>query len=258
MRFTLALCREKTTSAYLEERRDEGVWMEEKRQMKELPCSERPYEKCLESGPGSLSDAELLAVILRTGSRGHTSVDLAREILGSSRQEEGLLGLHRLSIRELLQIRGVGMVKAVQMKCICELSDRMASMSFREKQSFTSPESIAGYYMELLRHEEQERMVCLMLDTKNRFLGDEVISVGTVNSSLVSPREVFLKALQYHAVHIILVHNHPSGDASPSREDILVTERIRRAGELLGIRLLDHIVIGDRCFSSLLEEGDEN
>ena len=120
---------------------------------------------------------------------------------------------------------------------------------------FKEPESIAHYYMETLRHEEQEHVICMMLDTKNHFLGDICLTKGTVNTSLISPRELFLEALAFHAVHLILVHNHPSGDPSPSAEDIQVTRRIARAGALLGITLLDHIVIGGQNYVSLFEAG---
>lgn len=223
--------------------------------IKELPEEERPYEKCMEYGPDKLSDAELLAVILRSGAHGSSCVDLAKEVMTISKTEEGLLGIHHVSMQELQEIKGVGKVKAVQIKCIGELSKRIASRSSRIKLDFRSPETIADYYMELLRHEEREKMICMMLDTRNRLLGEVVLSVGTVNSSLVSPRELFLQALQFHAVHIILVHNHPSGDVTPSREDLLVTHRIYQTGELIGIHLLDHIIIGDHCFQSLFERG---
>ncbi len=223
-----------------------------KTRMKELPRDQRPYEKCLRYGAARLSDAELLAVILRTGTTGCSSLDLAAEVLKASKLEEGLLGIHHLSLQELQSIRGVGQVKAVQIKCIGELSKRIASESTRQRLTFDNPDTIADYYMELLRHEEQEKIICMMLDTKNHFLGDVVLTVGTVNSSLLSPRELFLEAQKFHAVHIILVHNHPSGDATPSKEDTQVTARIKKAGELLGITLLDHIVIGDHCYTSIL------
>lgn len=226
-----------------------------KARMKELPKDERPYEKCLIYGPWKLSDAELLAVILRSGSAGNSCVDLANEVLKASRLEEGLLGIYHLSMQELQRIKGVGQVKAVQIKCIGELSKRISRTGSRNKLDFNNPDTIANYYMELLRHEEQEKIICMMLDTKNQLLGDVVMTMGTVNSSLLSPRELFIEAIRFHAVHIILVHNHPSGDASPSGEDIQVTKRIQKAGELLGITLLDHIIIGDHCYSSLLEQG---
>ena len=146
-------------------------------------------------------------------------------------------------------------MKAVQLKCITELSTRIATMRAKESLCFTDPSSIAEYYMERLRHEEQELLICMMFDTKNHLLGDAQISRGTVNSALISPRELFLQALAFHAVHIILVHNHPSGNPEPSQEDIVVTRRVRGAGELIGISLLDHIVIGDHCYISMFEQG---
>ncbi|HIR94118.1 MAG TPA: DNA repair protein RadC [Candidatus Egerieimonas intestinavium] len=217
--------------------------------------TDRPYEKCLAKGPAALTDAELLAVIIRTGAQGISSVKLAEQILQLSKDESGLLGLHHLSLQELTQLKGVGKVKAIQLKCLGELSIRIAQTSARKKLAFTEPQSIAEYYMEKLRHEEQEQMVCMFLNTRNQLLGEKILSKGTVNSSVVSPRELFLAALQFHAVCLILVHNHPSGDATPSREDVLLTKRIQAAGELLGITLLDHIVIGDHQYVSLRQQG---
>ena len=212
-------------------------------------------EKCLENGPESLSDAELLAVILRCGARGKTSLELAREILSLPGKEEGLLGLYHCTRQELLQIRGVGEVKAIQLQCIGELSKRMAAAGARKGLCFHDPASIADYYMERLRHEDQEVLLCMMLDTKNQLLGEKEITRGTVNATMISPRELFLAALQFRAVHILLVHNHPSGIPEPSGDDITVTRQIRRAGEMLGITLLDHIIIGDHCYTSMLEQG---
>ena len=222
--------------------------------LRNLPTMEQPYEKCLENGPESLSDAELLAVILRCGARGKTSLELAREILSLPGKEEGLLGLYHCTRQELLQIRGVGEVKAIQLQCIGELSKRMAAAGARKGLCFHDPASIADY-MERLRHEDQEVLLCMMLDTKNQLLGEKEITRGTVNATMISPRELFLAALQFRAVHILLVHNHPSGIPEPSGDDITVTRQIRRAGEMLGITLLDHIIIGDHCYTSMLEQG---
>ena len=220
--------------------------------LRNLPTMEQPYEKCLENGPESLSDAELLAVILRCGARGKTSLELAREILSLPGKEEGLLGLYHCTRQELLQIRGV---KAIQLQCIGELSKRMAAAGARKGLCFHDPASIADYYMERLRHEDQEVLLCMMLDTKNQLLGEKEITRGTVNATMISPRELFLAALQFRAVPILLVHNHPSGIPEPSGDDITVTRQIRRAGEMLGITLLDHIIIGDHCYTSMLEQG---
>ena len=187
--------------------------------------------------------------------RGKTSLELAREILSLPGKEEGLLGLYHCTRQELLQIRGVGEVKAIQLQCIGELSKRMAAAGARKGLCFHDPASIADYYMERLRHEDQEVLLCMMLDTKNQLLGEKEITRGTVNATMISPRELFLAALQFRAVHILLVHNHPSGIPEPSGDDITVTRQIRRAGEMLGITLLDHIIIGDHCYTSMLEQG---
>lgn len=223
--------------------------------VRELPESERPYEKCEKYGAGSLSDAELIAVIIRTGSRQERSMDLAARILKLSEQDPGLNGLHNLSMKELLRVHGIGKVKAVQILCIAELSRRMAKASNAPGLNFTNPDSVARYYMEDMRHLKKEVCRLALFDTKSRLLGESTLSVGTVNASIVSPREVFLTALKLEAVHIILLHNHPSGDPTPSKEDILVTKRVKEAGDLVGISLMDHIIIGDNKYVSLKEQG---
>ena len=224
--------------------------------MKQLPEEERPYEKCLAYGPEVLTDSELLAVILRSGTRGISSVALASQILeAGAGGEQGLLGIHRLSMGELMEFRGIGQVKAVQIKCIGELSKRIASVSAKKLLDFQNPETIADYYMEQMRHEEQEIMICMMLNTKNQLLGETVISRGTVNASLVSPRDLILAAFRFRAVFIIIVHNHPSGDPKPSRDDLEITKRIQAACSLVDIPLLDHIIIGDQRYISFRQEG---
>lgn len=222
--------------------------------MCELPEDERPYEKCLKRGAQALTDAELLAVIIRTGAKGEKSIDLARNILQLSKSCNGILGIYHSSIEELMQIKGVGKVKAIQLKCVAELAKRFNKAVRKEKLSFVEPKSIADYYMEELRHEEKEKLLVLMLDSKNRLIKEEILSIGTVNASIVSPRELFIEALKSGAVNIILLHNHPSGDCTPSKDDILLTKRIRKCGNMLEIKLLDHIIIGDNIYMSFLEE----
>ena len=223
--------------------------------MKNLPADERPYEKCEQYGPHVLTDEELLAVILRTGTRGTNSLELAREIMNVCPFESGITGLLHVTLPELKELNGVGKVKACQILCIGELSKRISMRGARKLLDFRRPETIADYYMERLRHEEQEIVICMMLDTKNHLLGEAELTRGTVNQSLLSPRELFVSALSYHAVQLILVHNHPSGDPSPSREDIRITERIASAGKIIGIPLIDHLVIGDRKYPSFMESG---
>lgn len=227
--------------------------MNQSNTIKEIPDVERPYEKCVKQGPSGLSDIELLAVLIRTGIRGENVLELSRRILYDS-GEEGILGLHQFSMEQLMKIKGVGKVKAAQIVCIAELSRRLTKASASETLCFSSARSIANYYMEDLRHKKQETVKLLMLNTKGKLIGECDISKGTVNASLITPREIFIEALQKDAVSIILMHNHPSGDPRPSEEDILLTQRIKKAGELIGIELLDHIVIGNNCYISLNEE----
>ncbi len=228
-----------------------------KQTMKDLPEWERPYEKCIRDGEESLSDSELLSVILRCGTRGKSSLALANDILKHMQESSypGLPGILHSSLAELERIHGVGKVKAVQLKCIGELSKRISAAAARPSLCFHHPDSIAAYYMEQLRHQEQELMICMMLDNRNHLLAERLISKGTVNATLVTPREIFMEAVRSHAVSLVLIHNHPGGDPSPSLCDIEVTRRIFQSGELLGIALLDHIIIGDHRYISFKEEG---
>lgn len=223
--------------------------------MKAIPAGERPYEKCLSGGAEALSDAELLAVILRTGAQGLSALELSRTILADQGTGSGLLGIYHKSVSDLQKIRGVGKVKAVQLKCIAELSRRFARAQASGGLSFSNPGTVAEYYMEELRHEEQEVLLVLMLNSKSVLLHEEIISRGTVRASLISPREIYISALRYRAVGIILLHNHPSGIPDPSRDDIQFTQRVLAAGKLIGIELLDHIIIGDRQAVSMRELG---
>lgn len=220
---------------------------------KNLPADQRPYDKCLMYGPEQLTNTELLAAILQTGSAGLNSLDTADLILSACHDRGGLCGLYRMTIAELTALPGIGPAKAARIQCIGELSRRMASTQAPRLRRFFSPADIADFYMERLRQQEQECVWCLMLDTKNGFLAERRISMGTVNASLLSPREIFFAALSCRAVSIALVHNHPSGDPTPSREDYAATKKIAEAGNILGIQLLDHIVIGDGCYESICE-----
>lgn len=223
--------------------------------VKELPLTERPYEKCEHSGPGALSDAELLAVIIRTGSLNERAVDVAAGVLNYSNTHTGLIGLNYLTLKELMLVKGIGRVKAIQLLCVAELTKRMAKATNEARLHFLNPQSVADYYMQDMRHLSMEKILLVMLDSKSKFLKDIIISSGTVSSSLLSPREIFLLALKYEAVNIILIHNHPSGDPTPSKEDINTTRRMKEAGNLIGIKLMDHIIIGDNKYISLGEQG---
>ena len=224
--------------------------------MKELYQDERPYEKCQRFGAENLTDAELLAVILRTGTKGENSLELARRILHPDFGGKGLLSLHRWTQERLMKIRGIGRVKAVQILCLAELAKRMAKETAAEGMDFSSPEKIARYYMEDMRHRNREVLKLLLLNTRSRLISECNVSVGTVDMALVSPRELFVEALRTGASSMILLHNHPSGDPEPSGEDIRITRRVYEAGMLIGIELLDHIIIGDQCFVSLKDRGE--
>lgn len=223
--------------------------------VKELPLSERPYEKCEKYGASALSDAELLAVMLRTGTKNLRAVDLASNILNYSEACPGLKGLNYMTMKELKRIKGIGRVKAIELVCLTELTKRMAKEIHREALKFVTPKSIADYYMQDMRHLCMEQVLLLMMDSKSKIIKDMVISTGTVNTSIMPIREVYIQALKQEAVNIILLHNHPSGDPSPSAEDIRVTKRMKEGGNLVGITLMDHIIIGDNKYISLKEQG---
>lgn len=221
--------------------------------VKELPDTERPYEKCLYYGPEALSDAELLAIFIRTGTREKTSIELADQIL--EKGNRNLMNLYDYSMQTLQEFAGIGKVKAIQLKCIAEISKRIANVRRNKDICFDAPDAVADFYMEKLRHEPKEHFVICMLDSKCRYLGERTLTIGSVNASLVSPRDIFIQALQVQAVSIIILHNHPSGRPQPSREDRHVTERIAECGRLLEIQLSDHIIIGDHSYYSFREKG---
>ena len=221
--------------------------------MKLLPEQERPYERFLEYGPDALTDAELLAIILKNGTRTSSALDLAREIL--SRGQGNLLNLYELSIEDLRQIPGIGYVKAIQLKAIAELSGRIAKTASGYQLKMKDPSSIADYYMESMRHLTEEHLYCAYFDNRQSFLGDQLLSIGSSNMSMVPVRELYVKAVKRNATQFVLLHNHPGGDPTPSQEDIEITAKIHEGAGLLGLALLDHIIIGDTCYYSFCEQG---
>ena len=229
--------------------------MEKSNTIKDMYQEDRPYEKCERFGAENLTDAELLAVLLRTGTQGENSLQLAHRLIQADCSGRGILNIHRWTFDRLMRVKGIGRVKAVQILCLSELAKRMAKSAAMDRLDFSDPKTVARYYMEEMRHKEKEVIKLLLLNTKAKLIGECVISIGTVDAALVSPRDLFIEALQRNASAIILLHNHPSGDPSPSREDERITRRIYEAGALLGILLLDHIIIGDNCFISLKEQG---
>ncbi len=215
-----------------------------------------PYERFLKYGAKSLTDTELLAIILRTGTKDKNALELAGDILHLQENMQGkLVGLHQLSLAQLKSIPGIGEVKAIKLKAIGELALRMARQSIREKPKFDSPDKLAEYYMESMRHYTTECVLLVMLDNKGHMLGEQIISKGTVNASLISPREIFILALKFDASSIILIHNHPSGDPIPSKADRQITRQVYECSKLMNIPLIDHIIIGDHTYSSFKELG---
>lgn len=223
--------------------------------MKDLPDSEKPYEKSLSYGVEVLSDAELLAIILRTGSKSEKAIDLAHKLLLLDKSNPGIIGLINKSFKELQQVQGIGKVKSIQIKALLEIAKRVSKHQALSKVKISSPKSIAAVYMEELRYLKKEQFMLVFLDTKNQIIKDKVLTIGSVNASIVHPREAFIEALKYEAVNMIMLHNHPSGDPTPSNEDINVTKRMVECGILLGIKVLDHIIIGNGIYVSLKEKG---
>lgn len=222
--------------------------------IKELPEDERPQEKMIRHGAGSLSNAELLAIIIRTGTRDATSVEVGRKII--EYLDNDLAYFHQMDVLELKRnpnLSGVGIVKACQIKAAIELGLRMKQQDLPEIK-ITSPQDVVGLLMDEMQYLKQECFKIIMLDTKNKVIKVEEISLGTLNSSLVHPREVFVKAIKQHAATIVLAHNHPSGDTEPSAEDKSITRRLVDAGELIGISVLDHIIIGRGTYLSFKQE----
>lgn len=209
----------------------------------------------MKHGAASLTDAELLAIIIRTGTRNASALSIAKQLLDRFEQNRQLNSLHHITMQELMEIDGIGEVKAVKIKCIAELSTRMAKQHAAQTLDFRTPSSIADYYMEQLRHEEVEKVLLLLLDTKLHLMEEYLLSKGTVNASLLSTREVFRHALRAGACKIVLLHNHPSGNCNPSMEDLSITKKIIEAGKLMEIPLLDHLIVGDGCYLSLKEHG---
>lgn len=220
--------------------------------IKDMPISLRPRERLLQDGPEALSDIELLAIMLRTGHATASAVDLATALLGHFGGLKQLLGV---SAEELSAFKGVGPAKVAQIRAALELGRRVAMATAWDRPCIKSPENAAALVMEEMRHLDREHFCALLLNTKNQVLVRETISIGTLNSSAIHPRELFKAAIRRSAAAVILVHNHPSGDPTPSRQDIEVTNRLIEAGNIIGIQVLDHLVIGDNKFTSFKAKG---
>lgn len=216
---------------------------------------EKPREKFLQMGSSALTDQDLLAILLRTGVKGHSVLDVSRDMIRSL-PDEDLSYLGEISVAELRLIRGVGNDKAVTICAAVELGKRISRLHVkRTKPDFGSPKAIADYVMEDMRFLQQERFSAAYLSTKNQLISFQTLTIGSLNASIAQARDVFRHAIRCNAAAVILLHNHPSGDPEPSREDISVTQRIAEAGRIMEIPVLDHIIIGDGNFVSLCERG---
>lgn len=224
--------------------------------IKELPESERPYEKLQIYGAEKLSNAELLSIIIKTGTKENTSIDLANKILNLSKQVNinHLRSMLDHSIEEFMQIKGIGKVKAIQLIAVGELARRMSRPLNILNIKITSPKDVADLLMDELRYEKKELIKLIILNTKNNILKIIDLSIGGTNFAILQPKDALTEAIRMNAPKIILVHNHPSGDSTPSKQDIIITKKVKDASELLGVQLLDHIVIGDGNYDSIFSK----
>jgi len=219
--------------------------------IKEMPINERPRERMQQDGVHVLSNAELIGIILSSGTEKISAVELGRMVL--CHQPEGLTFLRNCTVEELCKIRGIGPAKACQILAAVELGKRISLTEVNQRYKIKCPEDVSRLLMENMRFLQKEKFCTLLLNTKHEVMNVEEISVGSLNASIVHPREVFIPAIKKSSSAIILVHNHPSGDPTPSKEDIQITKRLIESGALIGISVLDHVIIGDNQFTSLRE-----
>ena len=220
--------------------------------IKDIIKEERPRETLVKKGETYLSDSELLAILINNGTRDKSAITLAREIIETS---DGIRNLSNITVEELSKIKGIGLAKACRIISALELGRRVSVASEMQKFKISSPQDIGNVYMEELRYKKKEIFRVVLLNTKNVIIGSKDISEGSLNASIVHPREVFLEAIKKSANKMILMHNHPSGDPTPSSEDINITKRLISAGQIVGIEILDHVIIGDGSFYSFKENG---
>jgi len=220
--------------------------------IKDYPKDSTPRERLVAYGPESLSNQELLAILLRTGTKNESVMELSQRLL---KKFDGLRMLKDATIEEITKINGIGSVKAIQILAALELGRRINKLRYEERYTIRSPEDAAKYVMDDMRFLSQEHFVAIYLNTKNQVIHKQSIFIGSLNASIVHPREVFKEALRRSSASIICVHNHPSGDPTPSREDIEVTKRLVECGKIIGIDVLDHLIIGDTKYISLKEKG---
>lgn len=225
--------------------------------IKKLPITERPYEKLEMYGEKMLSNSELLAIIIKNGTKDHTAIDISNMIL--AKINNNLRELQDMTLAEFKNIQGIGKVKAIQLRALCELTKRMSRPINDTKIQIKNTKDIAKIFMDELRHEKREYVKLVLLNAKNIIMKIIDISYGGTSSAHVDPKDILVEAIRIGAPRIILVHNHPSGDPEPSLADYEITDRIEKASKIIGIELLDHIVIGDGTYASIfLKRGVNN
>lgn len=220
--------------------------------IKNWPENDTPRERLIKYGAESLSDAQLLAIILRIGGGGKGVLNLAMELLD---RFKGLRNIESASLGDLSSVKGLGKAKIAQLKAAFELGKRLMSESIGNNPVFSSSYWVYSYFAPRFKNVKKETFLCALLDTKNRFIREVKVSEGTLTNSLIHPREAFKEAIKESAASIIFVHNHPSGDPEPSKDDMVVTERLKATGDIIGINVLDHVIIGDGKYVSLKEKG---
>lgn len=221
-------------------------------QIKDLPKSERPQEKLIYSGASSLSSSELLALIIRTGNRDKSAIQLAEDVLAYSNNESG--GIYNIEVNELQNITGIGVAKACSVVATIELARRLSFNKGEKKSLIKNASDAAEMLMKKLRYEKKEHLIMLVLNMKCEVEAEITISIGALDHTIMHPREILSKALKRSAAAILIAHNHPSGDPTPSQDDISSTKKLIDASEMVGIRVLDHIIIGDGVFLSMRGE----
>lgn len=222
--------------------------------MKDLPISERPYEKLKMYGAENLSHSELLAIIIKSGTKEYTALDLANQVLklNDNRNKEDLSFLQDVSITELMKIKGIGQVKAIQLLAVCELVKRINKPINKKRIKIKDAKDVAKLLMNELKYEKRELVKIILLNNKNIVLKIKDISYGGTNFAMIEPKEILVEAIKLQAPRIIMVHNHPSGDVTPSKADFNITDRVYESARIIGIELLDHIIIGDNKYESIL------
>ena len=222
--------------------------------IKQLPETERPYEKLELYGEKALSNAELLAIIIKTGTKEESAVTIAQKILSLNPKQNNLDFLKEITLTELMKIKGIGKVKAIQLKAVCELAKRMTTPLNYRKIKVKRPADIGNLLMEEMRLEKQELVKLILLNNKNEIINIKTIAQGGINSVNMTYKEILSEPIKIQASKIILVHNHPSGDSTPSKADIEITKKLLSLAQAFDIELLDHIVIGNQNFTSIISE----